>query len=188
MDPSGQTRRSFLVGTSLLGFASMSGCASLSTDSTSEEPKFVRSFQESVDQQPLKDVPATTEGASTQAAVFSSKKELRQRIKWSVLNEPIRHNLQSTDFSTHVIATLIADPQLVSPTTNNSWCPNSKIDQNKFIFQIPLKQWPSQKAIGNPTSLIARFEKWKTSEKNAPSKAIAELEFLSPGEQRTCSD
>ncbi|WP_266080048.1 hypothetical protein [Haladaptatus caseinilyticus] len=180
------SRRAVLTGAAALGASSLSGCANLSLGAT-EEPTFKHGSQVPLDQQPLTNTSSSADAVSLQAAVFTAKQDMHQRIKWSALPKPTQHLLRTTDYSTHFIATLIADTQLVSPTTNTSWCPTSSVDGDQFVFQLPVKQWPTQKALKSP-SLVGKFEQWKIGKNAAPSRAVVEIEFLAPDEDKICGE
>jgi hypothetical protein len=188
MDIPNNSRRSFLGGVSLLGITTFSGCAGLSLVSSSQKPVQIETSQASFDEQPLKAAPASTDGATIHAALFTTKSDIDQQIDFSALPVTIRHMCRTVDFSTHFIAALVADIQLVAPATNMSWCPTSQINGDKFTFRLPLKQWPAQKAFGTPTILVGRFEKWELGDSSAPSQAIIKLEFIPPDEELVCTD
>ncbi|WP_227357102.1 hypothetical protein [Haladaptatus salinisoli] len=188
MDIPGKSRRSFLSSVSLLGMTALSGCAGLSLGSSSQKPVQIETSQASFNEQPLKAAPASTDGATIHAALFTTKSDIDQQLDLSALPVTIRHTCRTIDFSTHFIAALVADTQLVAPTTSMSWCPTSQVDDDEFLFKLPLKQWPAQKAFGTPTVLVGRFEKWELRDSSAPSQAIVELEFVPPDEERVCGD
>lgn len=167
------TRREFLAAT---GTAAVAGCLGGGPGSkarvqfTTEEPLFTAESQWS--------------SAPFTAAVFETPSNA------AAINDEVSHTdgieqYLQFDPNEEFLAVFASTLRLAGEGRNKGWCPRRSVDGDRFLFRIPLDEWPEPL---EESANWAMLNVWRLpSFGNPPSRASVSVEFP-PDDVRTCSD
>ncbi|WP_254767462.1 hypothetical protein [Salinilacihabitans rarus] len=132
--------------------------------------------------------PTDWRGKPFRAEVFATPDELTAILDEEILSQHGYDHYTEFDPDQEFAAIFASKLKVIPDGVYKGWCPRNEVDGDRFIFHLPLAEWPP--VLEDPDEDWVRLNRWRRNGSNPPTRTVIKVEMVdeTDGKIKTCSD